>query len=307
MRQSLSHPEFFNTAFHGSADPELQSLNEFLEQEPSVLENLANSQADMRAALTACPLDWRASWGVLRSDVGEMAPEQRRRNYARILLTCRNNQPRIASGRNARLDDRRATAGMEIWRQLLPVSPRARSKVLNLVGRFLTTEQLVAILPENPLQRIELARLASSQNAPLVADAILSRSTCSTHFEAASFAADWPQVAWCAAQKGTLSAKSTPGNKPFWMMPTTPNWSYELALALQRATLEEPCPIDEDLLIRYPDNPDYQKLKDEAYPQIARTRLWTCCHREPSLCGRLDRPLAPPPLGCWANFHFAAI
>ena len=268
MRQKLSNPEFFNTAFHGSTDPELQSLKEFIDQEPSVLENLANSQADMRAALTACPLDWRASWGVLRSDLGEMSPEQRRRNYARILLTCRNNQSVMQAAGTHALMIGELPAGMEIWRQLLPVSGLARSKVLNLVGRFLTPEQLVAILPENPLQRIELARRANSQNAPLVADAILSAVDLQRAFEAASFAADWPQVAWCAAQKGDTQREIEAWEQAILDDALNPKLSYALALTLQRAQrFDEALPLAEDLLIRDPDNGQYQKLKDELTPK----------------------------------------
>ncbi len=261
MRQSLSSPEFFNTAFHATTDPQLNILREFLDQEPSVLKNLSDSKADMRAALSACPLDWRASWGLLRSDLGDETTEQRGRNYARILLTCRNNQAVLqASGTHALMIGDTA-AGLELWRQLLPVSSRARSQILNLVDRFLTTEQLVDILPENPLQRIELARRASSLSAPEVADAILSAIDLDRAFDAARFAADWPQVAWCAAQKGVIAREIEAWEQAILDDAYNPKLVYDLALALQRAERpKEALRRAEEALSRSPDNVQYQSL-----------------------------------------------
>ncbi len=294
MRQSLSNPEFFNTAFHATPDPELQSLREFLEQEPSVLRNLADSQADMRAALAACPLDWRASWGILRSDLGEMNAEQRRRNYARILLTCRNNQSVLQAAGTHALMIGDVPAGMEIWRQLLPVSYSARSKVLNLVDRFLTPQQLVAILPENPMQQIELARLARSradQSQQLVASepdnpsqqielaksradsiiaaALLDAIDLQRAFEAARFAADWPQVAWCAAQKGDTQREIDAWEEAILDDVYNLNLSYALAQTLQRAgRLEEALSLAKEAISRSPNNLQLQELAEELTQKI---------------------------------------
>ncbi|MEZ6153590.1 MAG: hypothetical protein R3C09_26115 [Pirellulaceae bacterium] len=272
MRQSLSNPEFFNTAFHATPDPELQSLREFLDEEPSVLKNLSDSQADMWAAITACPLDWRASWGLLRSDLGEMTAEQRRRNYARILLTCRNNQRVLQAAGTHALMIGDVPAGMELWRQLLPVSPRARSQVLNLVDRFLTAEQLVAILPENPLQQIELARQASSRNAPEIAEAILSAIDLDRAFDTARFAADWPQVAWFAAQKEDFEREIDAWEQAILDDAYNPKLVYNLALALQRAQRpKEALGRAEEALSRSPDNTQFQTLvqalKNEITPK----------------------------------------
>lgn len=264
MRRSLSHPEFFNTALHAIQDPELSILKEFLIQEPAVLENLAASQVDMLAALAACPLDWRASWGVLRSDLGKMNAHDRRRNYARILLTCRNNQQVLqASGTHALMIGDWA-AGTEIWRQLLPVSQRARTQVVRLVDRFLTAEQLVAILPDDPLQRIEIARLASQGGDSETTDAILEVIDLQDAFSVARFAADWPQIAWCAEQKGDIDREIDAWEQAVISDAYNPHWLYLLVLALQRDDrLPEAKHRIDDGLGRFASNAQYQPLFEQ--------------------------------------------
>lgn len=275
MRQSLSHPEFFNTALHATQDPELQSLRDFLAEEPAVLANLSDSRADMLAALSACPLDWRASWGVLRSDVGDMPATERRRNYARILLTCRNNQPVLQAAGTHALMIGEVAAGMEIWRQLLPVSPRARSQVLNLAPRFLTVEQLVAILPDNPLQRIELARLALSRNQqPELSAAIVEATDLEQAAATAQYAADWPQVAWCAAQKGDLERELDAWEQAILDDAYNPQLVYSLVLTLQRAgRLQEALSRTNEALARFQDHerfrPQFQALKQALTAELA--------------------------------------
>lgn len=261
MRQSLSHPEFFNTALHPTQDPELSSLQEFIVGEPAVLENLAASRDDMLAALAACPMDWRASWGILRSDLGKMSAHDRRRNYARILLTCRNNQRALqASGTHALMIGDWA-AGTAIWRQLLPVSSRARLQVVRLVGRFLTTEQLVGILPQNALQRIEIARLANLGGDDETSQAILGATDLEEAFATARYAADWPQVAWCAGQKGKIDREIDALAQSVISDAYNPQLAYSLALALQRdGRLVEARHRVDEALDRFDDNANFQPL-----------------------------------------------
>lgn len=270
MRRSLSHPEFFNTALHAIQDPELSLLKEFLIQEPAVLENLAASQDDMLAALAACPLDWRASWGVLRSDIGKMSAHDRRRNYARILLTCRNNQQVLqASGTHALMIGDWA-AGTEIWRQLLPVSQRARTQVVRLVDRFLTAEQLVTILPDDPMQRIEIARLASLGGDSKTTDAILEAIDLQEALSAARYAADWPQIAWCAEQKGDIDREIDAWEQAVISDAYNPHWLYLLVLALQRdQRLPEAMHRIDDGLDRFADNAQYQPLFEKLKADLA--------------------------------------
>ena len=215
----------------------------------------------MLAALAACPMDWRASWGLLRSDLGKMTAHDRRRNYARILLTCRNNQGVLqASGTHALMIGEGA-AGTEIWRQLLPVSWRARSQVVRLVGRFLTAEQLVAILPNDPMQRIEIAKLANLGGDDKTSKAILEATNLEKAFAAARFAADWPQVAWCAAQKDNLDREIDAWEQAVISDAYNPQLIYSLALALQRADrMPEARHQVDDALDRFHDNASFQPL-----------------------------------------------
>lgn len=269
MRQSLSRPEFFNTALHSSQDAELSSLKDFLSEEPAVLENLAASQEDMLVALAACPMDWRASWGLLRSDLGTLSAHQRRRNYARILLTCRNNQQVLqASGTHALMIGERA-AGTEIWRQLLPVSSRARLQVVRLVDRFLTAQQLVDILPDNPLQRTEIAKLASQGGDDPTTQAILKAIDLEQAFSAARYPADWPQVAWLAANKGETDREIDAWKQAVNSDVYNPQLAYALAtLLLQSGRQTEANERIDAALERFENDTVYRPLFDALKMQL---------------------------------------
>lgn len=270
MRRSLASPEFFTTALHEMQDPELASLSEFVEQESAVLANLAASNIDMQSALAACPLDWRASWGWLRSDLGESSDLQRRRNYARLLLTCRCNLRVLQAAGTHALMTGQVTAGQRIWQQLLPVSGLARNKVVRLTGRFLSIPQLIAILPENPLLKIEMAKAA--ENLPEGGEAgksIVQTIDLQEAFATARYASDWPQVAWCANRQGNLEGEISAWRNAVADDLLNEKMNFALAQVLEKAgRFEEALEQVEIALEKAPDNAAYLALKNELFETV---------------------------------------
>jgi tetratricopeptide (TPR) repeat protein len=264
MRQSLSRPQFFNTAFHASDDPELIRFRDFLSGEAAALENLADSRYDMGVALAACPMEWRASWGLMRADMGEMSSLERRRNYARILLTCRAQITDLQAAAAHALMIGENSAGLAIWRDILPVSYLARANIFTLSGRYLNTEQLLSVLPENPLLRIEMARTAVGiAGLTETSKAIVETIDLDEAFERAEFAADWPLVAWCAQQKGALKREIKAWSQAQAGDPRNHANTFALALALERdGQLEEALTNVEDALERFPGHAPYVEARE---------------------------------------------
>jgi tetratricopeptide (TPR) repeat protein len=234
-RRAFSQPQFFNTAFHGSQDPMLVELEKILSEETAARENLADSQFDMRVALAACPMEWRASWGLMRADLGEMSSLERRRNYARILLTCRAQISDLQAAATHAMMVGEAQAGLAIWREILPVSYVARAYIFELSERFLTTEQLLSVLPESPLLQIEMAIAASARpNLTDTSQAIVESIDLDAAFERARFAADWPAVAWCAQRKGARKQEIKAWRQAQAGDPRNHTHAFHLAMALER-------------------------------------------------------------------------
>ncbi len=272
MRQSLSRPHFFSAVFHGTQDPQLVALHEFLVNEPAALENLSDSQFDMRAAMAACPLDWRASWGLMRADMGEMSALERRRNYARILLTCRASIPDLQEAGTHALMIGETSAGLRIWRDVLPVSYWSRYQIIPLVDRFLTPQQLVGILPDNPLRQIEMAKFAiENHQLPDVSQAILDSIDLDLAFSTAESEShgDWPLVAWATQQKGTLNQQIEAWKRAVLEDPLNHANSYSLALVFERAgRYDDALERIDDALQRSSDNAVYEALKVELQAKV---------------------------------------
>ncbi len=263
QRLSLAQSEFFSTGFHGTDDPQLTSLREFIEAEPAALENLSDSQLDFRQVLAACSLDWRASWGLMRADLGEMSPLERRRNYARILLSCRSQIGNIQAAGTHALMIGETAAGLRLWRDVLRANATARIRVFALIGRFLTDEQLVGILPDHPLHRIEMARSALvSYQLPETSAAILETVEYEQAYEQAEFATDWILVAWCAQQQGTVQQEIAAWKQAQLDDPRNPEVAYALALAQEQAgnRVDALATINEALQ-RSPGNAQYEVLR----------------------------------------------
>ncbi len=265
MRRSVASPEFFSTALHASEDPEMDNLREFVEQEPAVLENLAASQLEMQSALAACPLDWRASWGWLRSDVGESSELERRRNYARLLLTCRSSQRVMQASATHALMTGEITAGQRMWQQLLPVSGLARSKILSLVGRFISLPQFIAILPDSPLLKIELAKNTDKlPDGGIIEKSILDTILLEDAFAAVEHAADWPLVAWCANRQENQEGEIAAWRQAINRDSLNEKLNFALAQALAKAgRAKEALEQLAIALDKSPDNASYLALQQE--------------------------------------------
>ncbi len=265
MRQSVASPEFFSTALHQLDDPQLASLREFVEREPAVLENLAASQLEIQSALEACPLDWRASWGWLRSDMGQASELERRRNYARLLLTSRSSQRVMQAAATHALMTGQVSAGQRMWRELLPVSGLARSKMLSLVGRFISVPQFIAVLPTSPLLKIEMAKTASRlPDGGIIEKSILDTIVLEDAFAAVVYAADWPQVAWCAARQENIEGEVAAWRQAINRDSLNDKLNFALAQALTKAG--RPAEALEQLAIaldKSPDDASYLALQKE--------------------------------------------
>jgi tetratricopeptide (TPR) repeat protein len=232
MRSAISKPEFFSAVLQSSGEEELGALKEIVEKQAGVSTELRKSIEDMRAAITACPLDWRANWGLLRANDGSLQANERLYNYARIYLSCRNHPSVLQAAANHALMTGDDQFGLHIWRELLRTNSYARVRIANLLGNLLDVGQLIEILPPSPLSRLEIAaRLNVLQKSSEALDVVQTIDFEQAFTEAKS-AVDWRQLAWAAGLLGDVDYRIESLEKAALASPMDAETRYNLALEL---------------------------------------------------------------------------
>src|SRR5690606_24714812 len=109
-------------------------------------------------AAAACPLDWRASWGVLRADVGQITGDERARNYARLAIGTRHHPDLSQTIATTALWAQEKAVGLDFWRRALAANPQHSIRIAPLAGELLTADELLAVLPPSPLGRLAIGK-----------------------------------------------------------------------------------------------------------------------------------------------------
>ncbi len=202
LKDSLALPETISAAIRGGAEGRLAELKSLFEAEMPSIAALEGTAVSMQFALDACPLDWRASWGLLRSDTGRCSPEVRANNYARLSLTT-SHHPRLtkAIGSNA-LWAREADVALVFLEPALKLTPLYWSKVIPLLDGLRTTEEVISMLPKQPLERTLIAQGVekTAQRHP-VATELLASADLAELLEVADNRREWLHVEWVAAYR----------------------------------------------------------------------------------------------------------
>lgn len=158
-RQRLSKPELVSAAFRAEDTTDLAIVREVVMRERTVLQSLALSCVEMSKGVAACGLDWRASWGMLRSDVGLLPTAERDELYARLrLLTGFHPELQMRLGTSAILAGDREI-GLGFWRIALANYPqRAIYASRALVDAGVSKEELRQAMPDRPFQLVQAAQ-----------------------------------------------------------------------------------------------------------------------------------------------------
>ncbi|MCA9130545.1 MAG: O-antigen ligase family protein [Planctomycetales bacterium] len=204
MRRSLARPEFFTASFAPNATEEVKQLRDQLVDESAVLEHLHASRAGMLSVLAASPWDWRASWGLLRADLGDASQFERVSNYFRIMITCKNSPQIIQAAATHAVMSGETIVGLELWRELLSSLPRVPPQVANMLDHGLSFEQLEPVLPENPLIRLAFAKQLDSMKRAVEAERIYTSIDLSSALASANKNAERQLVIWAAEKKGDV-------------------------------------------------------------------------------------------------------
>lgn len=262
MRGSMSKPQFFSVAMRSPSDEALQTLAAVLP--PGVEQVSMDSAADMQLALGGCALDWRASWGLLRGDVGQLSDVQRNLNYARLLLGCRNRLPVMeAAATNALMSGH--AAGLPLLAAVLPSSPSMQSRVIVMLDKHITLEQLLSVFPEDPFMRITLAQRLESKKRPAgdVMD-VLETVDLSGAFASENRLNQWLQLAWAAERKGDVDMQIDALREASLDAPTRDSLNFQLAKLLLGADRKAEALVEIQRALQFqPRNDAYKNLRDE--------------------------------------------
>jgi tetratricopeptide (TPR) repeat protein len=271
LRQTLSNPETVAAALRGPEVGYLEPLYKLLQKSPQVTEQLESTALPMLVAAGACPLDWRASWGGLRADIGQYEKRVRARNYARLhLVTKRYPQLQEVIGTTA-LWANEKPIGLDFWQKALASNPRRVRRIEPLVGELLDVEDLDQVLPSDPLLRIRLAkRLAESrsENRQRVGRQLTEQFELEAVESLAETADDWQHLAWLAEYRGDMDLAIEAMTEATVAAPMSHPIRYRLARMLQsESRLDEAIEQVTKALRSDRSNARYKRLREQLQQQ----------------------------------------
>lgn len=261
MRGSMAKPEFFSVAMRSPTDESLQSFASVLPAGVDVV--CKDSAAAMQLALGGCSLDWRASWGLLRADVGQLADVHRDRNYARLLLGARNRLPVMeAAATNALMSGH--PAGLPLLAAVLPASPSMQNRVIVMLDQHITLGELLSVFPEDPFTRITLAQRLEGRNRLSEGVAVvLQIVNVRDAFASENRLNQWLQLAWAAEKKGDVDMQIDALREASLDAPTRDSLNFQLAKLLLAADRKAEALVEIQRALQFqPRNSSYRDLRD---------------------------------------------
>lgn len=269
-RIALSRPEMVTAALC-SQDERFELLLAFAQAAPDVLEQLKATGQQMADSIAASPQDYRLSWGVLRADIDLLGPAERERNAARLLLTTRH-VPNLARAIGTHyLWCKQRTLGLAFWKNALAADNSSTRYVRRLLGDLLSPEELLAILPESPLLRVQTAKDLSNDPAlSKFTEALLLSVGFEQAAEAAQNTLQWQLVAWFADKQGDIEAKLDALERASQKAPSNHALNYQIAQTLTDLGRYEDAREELARALRgQPENAAYKKLQAELEQAIA--------------------------------------
>ncbi len=155
QRLTLSRPDVCLPLMrHEAAVPALVQL---ANAGPEAFEYLRETAEPMSKTIEQSPLDWRASWGLLRADLHFLSQSERGRNLARLYLLSSHKPELLCDVGNHLLWSGEKGIGKRFWQKAVRKEPRLAQKAIQLVPLVLESEELISLLPESPFVRINAA------------------------------------------------------------------------------------------------------------------------------------------------------
>ncbi|MEM7474600.1 MAG: O-antigen ligase family protein [Planctomycetota bacterium] len=268
MRAYISRPEIFAVAltFQGNQIPQLEAL---AESQPESLEFLRSTGVPMANTIESSPLDWRASWGLLRADYNLVSRDERLRNLARLYQTAGHKPGLLADVGSYLFWSKNKELGIEFWRKAIRKDDRYIQNAVRLVPIAMDGSDLIQVLPNKPFLQINAAlQLKGAGHIEesfkmvevIEIDKAKSLAVSSDQWRKIAIIADLQGAVEEAADAAVKAASKTAGNEQL---------RFEAAKALLKASrLEEALKEITRALQDSPNRPAFRALEDSIRQQI---------------------------------------
>ncbi len=190
QRLTLSRPDVCLPLMrqHEAAVPALVQL---ANAGPAAFEYLRETAEPMSKTIEQSPLDWRASWGLLRADLNILSKSERGRNLARLYLSASHKPELLCDVGNHLLWSGEKELGKRFWQKALRNNSSLAKKAIRLVPLVLTGEDLLSVLPDSPFIQIDAAFSVQQKGASKNAEAMLQLIDLETAMEQSSSSQQW--------------------------------------------------------------------------------------------------------------------
>ena len=205
QRQTLSRPDVCLPLMRQHEDA-VPALDQLADAAPKALEYLRETAEPMTKTIEQSPLDWRASWGLLRADLNVLSQGERGRNLARLYLSASHKPELLCDVGNHLLWSGEKELGKRFWQKAVRKNPSLAKKAIQLVPFVLKSEELLSLLPESPFIQIDAAFSVKQKGALESAEAMLQLIDLESAMEQSSSSQQWQKAGKLAESQQNFEA-----------------------------------------------------------------------------------------------------
>lgn len=205
QRQTLSRPDVCLPLMRQHEDA-VPALGKLANANPDALEYLRETGEPMKKTIEQSPLDWRASWGLLRADMNVLSQSERARNLARLYLSASHKPELLCDVGNHLLWSGEKELGKRFWQKAVRKNPSLAQKAIQLVPFVLESEELLSLLPDSPFVQIDAALSVQQKGALESAEAMLQLIDLESAMEQSSSSQQWQKTGKLAESQQNFEA-----------------------------------------------------------------------------------------------------
>jgi O-antigen ligase len=234
-RRQLSNAELISAVIRSSpASPEWEARKAFYLSFPWITERLKACNAGFQFASKSCRLDWRAAWGRFQSQT-QKTPAPDIINWSRLNLVSRTvfNMQEVMGTCCIIAGEREM--GIKSWKDAIVGDPKRASSLSGMLGVLLNADDVLSILPDNPIAKAQLCRaMFSRESGKSIAADLLENLNSERLIEAARDSSDWELVAWLSDKRDDQEGLAVALSKLADLRPFDVQIRYQLALVYEK-------------------------------------------------------------------------
>ncbi len=244
-RWLLANPQVLSSLMRMN-DPSVAELQRRIRANELGMELARDSLERMQWALAGCPQDARAAWGSLSADCKTLSPAEHDALLELLSRVTGNNSQVMLEVGIVAIREGNSARGLALLRRALTIDWRKMlyAKNLSAILRHVSEEQLVNMLPDDPVKLATVAELTDkiaadpedpSPDAGLLSDALASRAFTQIEKAQPQNLSDYKHLLWVVNKRRDLAAKVSLLRNMAFLYPSDLTIQFDLGTAFMEA------------------------------------------------------------------------